>query len=73
MDELLKEIRKRKALSEKFSADPNNSKEFRIYQGAYADALTFVLDKFEFSQQKLSRIQWNGPLFERNGSSTGRP
>lgn len=50
MDELLKEIRKRKALAEKFSADPNNSKEFRIYQGAYVDALTFVLDEFEFSQ-----------------------
>ena len=54
MDELLKEIRKRKALSEKFSADPNNSKEFRIYQGAYADALTFVLDELEFSEHDFS-------------------
>ena len=50
MDELLKEIKKRKALAEKFSADPNNSKEFRIYQGAYADALTFVLDELKFSK-----------------------
>ena len=50
MNEVFKEIKKRKALSEKFSADPNNSKEFRIYQGAYADALTFVLDEFEFSE-----------------------
>ena len=50
MDEVFKEIRKRKALAEKFSADPNNSKEFRIYQGAYADALTFVLDELEFSE-----------------------
>ena len=54
MDEVLKEIRKRKALAEKISADPNNSKEFRIYQGAYADALTFVLDEFEFSQHDFS-------------------
>ena len=54
MDEVLKEIRKRKALSEKFSADPNNSKEFRIYQGAYADALTFVLEEFKFSEYDFS-------------------
>lgn len=46
MDEVFKEIRKRKALAEKLAAEENNGKEFRIYQRAYADALTFVLEEF---------------------------
>ena len=33
MDEVFKEIRKRKALAEKLAAEENNGKEFRIYQG----------------------------------------
>lgn len=54
MDEVFKEIRKRKALSEKLAADLNNNKEFRIYQQAYTDALTFVLEEFEFSEHDFS-------------------
>lgn len=52
MNELLKEIRKRKALAEKFSADKDNSRDFRIYQQAYADAMEFVLEELE--EQDLS-------------------
>ena len=54
MDEVFKEIRKRKALAEKLAAEENNGKEFRIYQRAYADALTFVLEEFEFSEYDFS-------------------
>lgn len=54
MDEVFKEIRKRKALAEKLAAEENNGKEFRIYQRAYADALNFVLEEFEFSEHEFS-------------------
>ena len=54
MDEVFKEIRKRKALAKKLAAEENNGKEFRIYQRAYADALTFVLEEFEFSEHDFS-------------------
>ena len=43
MDEVFKEIRKRKALAEKLAAEENNGKEFRIYQRAYADAYRYFV------------------------------
>ena len=64
MDEVFKEIRKRKALAEKLAAEENNGKEFRIYQRAYADALTFVLEESVGKREMLDRQRKNNAYLQ---------